>query len=78
MLRDTMPKDNPAESPRRQKEKEMSNALIIFKQTVIMFLYMAAGFMLFRAKLITREGSASMANLLLTIIIPSVLILLAR
>ena len=52
----------------------MSNALIIFKQIVIMFLYMAAGFTLFRAKLITREGSASMANLLLYIIIPSVLI----
>lgn len=52
----------------------MSNALIIFKQTVIMFLYMAAGFTLFRAKLITREGSASMANLLLYVIIPSVLI----
>ena len=52
----------------------MSNALIIFKQTVIMFLYMAAGFTLFRAKLVTREGSASMANLLLYVIIPSVLI----
>lgn len=47
MLRDTTPKDNPDESLRREKEKDMSNALIIFKQTVIMFLYMAAGFTLF-------------------------------
>jgi len=52
----------------------MADALIIFKQTVIMFLYMAAGFTLFRFRLITREGSASMANLLLYIIIPCVLI----
>ena len=44
----------------------MANALIIFKQTLIMFAYMAAGYLLFRAKLITRQGSASMANLLLT------------
>lgn len=52
----------------------MANALIIFKQTVIMFLYMAIGFVLFRKKLITREGSASMANLLLYVIIPVVMI----
>lgn len=52
----------------------MSNALIVFRQTVIMFLYMAVGFTLFRAKLITREGSASMASLLLYAIIPVVLI----
>lgn len=52
----------------------MANALIIFKQTVIMFLFMAAGFALFRAKLISKEGSASMASLLLYLIIPAVLI----
>ena len=52
----------------------MANALIIFKQTLIMFGYMAAGYLLFRARLITREGSASMANLLLYLIIPVVLI----
>ena len=52
----------------------MANALIIFKQTVIMFLYMAVGFGLFRARLITKEGSASMAHLLLYVVLPSVLI----
>ena len=52
----------------------MANALIIFKQTVIMFLYMAAGFALYRARLISKEGSASMASLLLYVIIPVVLV----
>lgn len=52
----------------------MANALIIFKQTVIMFLYMAAGFVLYRARLISKEGSASMASLLLYMVIPVVLI----
>lgn len=48
----------------------MANALIIFRQTVIMFLYMAVGFGLFRARLITKEGSASMAHLLLYVVLP--------
>ncbi len=52
----------------------MSNAIIIFKQTVIMFLYMAVGFGMYRAKLVTKEGSASMASLLLYVIIPVVLV----
>lgn len=52
----------------------MVNALIIFKQTVIMFLYMAVGFGMYRAKLITKEGSASMASLLIYIVIPAVVI----
>lgn len=52
----------------------MANALIIFRQTVIMFLYMAVGFGLFRARLITKEGSASMAHLLLYVVLPAVVI----
>lgn len=52
----------------------MSNAIIIFKQTIIMFLYMAVGFTMFRSRLISKEGSASMASLLIYIVIPAVVI----
>lgn len=52
----------------------MGNAIIIFKQTVIMFLYMAVGFAMFRTRLISKEGSSSIANLLLYVVIPAVLV----
>lgn len=52
----------------------MQNALIIFRQTCIMFVYIAIGFSLFRANLITKAGSASMASLLLYVVLPSVII----
>ncbi len=52
----------------------MDVALLLVKQIVIMFLYMACGFLLFKGKKITKEGSASMANLLVWLIIPVVLV----
>ena len=47
---------------------------IIGKQLITMFLYIAIGFVLFKAKLITQEGSKSMANLLLYVILPCVVL----
>ena len=52
----------------------MGNTLIILQQTGIMFFYMAVGFALFKSGLITREGSRSMANLLLYAVIPAVML----
>lgn len=52
----------------------MEVTLLVIKQIVIMFLYMACGFFLFKGKKITKEGSASMANLLVWLIIPVVLV----
>lgn len=52
----------------------MEVTLLVIKQIVIMFLYMACGFLLFKGKKITKEGSASMANLLVWLIIPVVLV----
>lgn len=52
----------------------MENAVIILRQTGIMFLYMVVGFMLFRRNLITKEGSKSLAHLLLYVILPCVII----
>ena len=52
----------------------MDVTLLLIKQIVIMFLYMACGFFLFKGKKITKEGSASTANLLVWLIIPVVLV----
>ena len=43
----------------------MENASIILKQIVIMFIYMGVGYALFHMKLITKEGSKTLANLIL-------------
>lgn len=52
----------------------MENAGIILKQIVIMFIYMGIGYGLFRLKLITKEGSKSLANLILYVVLPCVLV----
>ena len=52
----------------------MENASIILKQIVIMFIYMSVGYALFHMKLITKEGSKSLANLLLYVVLPCVLV----
>ena len=52
----------------------MEMALIIFRQTLVMFLYMLAGFALFRSGKLTARGSKEIASLLLWLIIPAVLI----
>lgn len=49
----------------------MENALIVLQQICIMFFYMAIGLLLFRTRLITLEGSRSLANLLLYVILPA-------
>lgn len=48
--------------------------LVIGNQLLIMFLYMGIGWGLFHKKLITREGSKSMAHLLLYCVLPSVIL----
>lgn len=52
----------------------MEVALIILKQIIVMFLIMGMGFLLFRKGLITKEGSKTLANLLIYIILPCVII----
>lgn len=46
----------------------------IGRQILTMFLYIAVGFALYRAGLVDREGSKSLANLLLYVILPSVIV----
>lgn len=52
----------------------MALAGIILKQTLTMALYMLAGFILFRSKKISIDGSKSLAAILLWLVIPCVII----
>jgi predicted permease len=52
----------------------MEAAFILARQILIMFIYMGIGYILFKKGLITKEGSKSLANLLLYCILPCVVI----
>lgn len=52
----------------------MATVWIVLRQTVLMFLYMGIGVLLFRRGLITKEGSRSLANLLLYAVLPCVVV----
>lgn len=47
---------------------------ILLRQTLVMGLYMAAGYTLFKAGKMTLEGSKALANLLLWLIVPCVMV----
>lgn len=52
----------------------MDTALIILRQTVIMFLYMTAGYIMFRTGKMTVRGSRDIATLLIWLVIPAVIV----
>ena len=52
----------------------METALIVFRQTVVMFLYMFAGYILFKTGKMTIKGSRDIASLLVYLIIPTVIV----
>lgn len=52
----------------------MATVFIVLRQIVIMFLYMAIGGLLFQKGLITKEGSKSLAHLLLYVVLPCVVV----
>lgn len=52
----------------------MSTTLTIGKQILTMFLYMGIGFLLYKRKLVTKEGSKALAHLLLYCVLPCVII----
>lgn len=47
---------------------------ILFKQIFLMFIYMMIGFILFKKKMITKQGSKEIATLLLYVILPLAII----
>lgn len=52
----------------------MNSAEVILRQILIMFVYLALGYLLFRFKLITKEGSKALVHVLLYIALPCVII----
>lgn len=52
----------------------MATVFIVLRQSIIMFVYMAIGGLLFQKGLITKEGSKSLANLLLYAVLPCVVV----
>ena len=52
----------------------MEPALIVFRQTLTMAIYMFLGFALFKTGKITKEGSKSLANVLVWLVIPTVIV----
>lgn len=52
----------------------MDLAWILFRQNIIMALYMAIGYFLYKKKLITKAGSGEMGKLLVYIIMPAIII----
>lgn len=52
----------------------MENAWILFQQLLQMLIYIAIGFVLFRTKLVTKEGSKALTHVLLYVILPCVIV----
>lgn len=52
----------------------MATVFIVLRQSIIMFVYMTIGGLLFKKGLITKEGSKSLANLLLYAVLPCVVV----
>lgn len=52
----------------------MGNTVILLQQIAMMVIYMMIGLVLFRTKLVTLEGSDSLSNLLLYIVLPAAVI----
>lgn len=58
----------------RRKTDNMETAIIVFRQTVVMFIYMFAGYLLFRTGKMTVKGSRDIATLLVWLVIPAVIL----
>lgn len=52
----------------------MGTAWILFQQLLQMLVYIAIGFVLFRTKLVTKEGSKALTHVLLYVILPCVIV----
>lgn len=52
----------------------MEYVQILAHQLIIMFLYMAVGYLLYHKRLITEDGSKALSNLLLYVILPCVIL----
>ena len=52
----------------------MALSLIILKQIILMFIYMTIGFLLYKKKFVTKQGSKELGLILLYVILPVVIV----
>ncbi|MBR2578301.1 MAG: AEC family transporter [Erysipelotrichaceae bacterium] len=52
----------------------MEYALIVSRQLLVMFAYMAIGFAFYKARLLNKAGTAAMSNILVYAVIPSIIL----
>ena len=52
----------------------MELSLIILKQNILMFIYMMIGFLLYKKKFVTEQGSKELGKILLYVILPVVIV----
>lgn len=52
----------------------MDITLVLFKQIILMFIYMMIGFTLFKKKIVTIQGSKDLASILIFVILPAAII----
>ena len=52
----------------------MEIMIVLFKQIFLMFIYMMIGYVLYKKKLVTKQGSKELGSLLLYIILPMAII----
>ncbi len=52
----------------------MALSLIILKQIILMFIYMTIGFLLYKKKFVTKQGSQELGMILLYVILPTVIV----
>ena len=52
----------------------MEATLILLKQLITMFIFMGVGYVLFKTKLVTEQGSKQLSNILLYIVLPVVVV----
>ena len=52
----------------------MELSVIVLKQTITMFILMTAGYILYKAKVITNACSRELSKMLITVVIPCVII----
>lgn len=52
----------------------MELSMTVLKQIILMFVYMTIGFLLYKKKLVTKQGSKELGMVLLYVILPLVIV----
>lgn len=63
-----------ARNPIRGREDAMDVAALLVQQNIVMLIYMAIGFFLFKAKIVDNTGCAQLGKMVLYIVMPSAIV----